>query len=109
MAEKIVRTLVDDIDGTEATHTRRFSLDGKNYRIDLSEKNNEKLEKALTQFIAHAVSDGATSAKAKGTARRANREFDPSAVRAWAEANGIAVSSRGRIPQTLLEQYKSAN
>ena len=62
MAEKIVRTLVDDIDGSEATNTRRFTVDGKSYRIDLSDKNNEKFEKALAVFLEHAVTDGAAPA-----------------------------------------------
>jgi len=33
----------------------------------------------------------------------------PKAVRAWAEANGVAVSARGRISAKVQEQYKAAN
>ena len=34
---------------------------------------------------------------------------DPKAVRAWAEANGVAVNSRGRLSAEVLEHYRAAN
>ena len=37
--EEVTVSLVDDFDGTEAAETIRFSLDGKNYEIDLSKAN----------------------------------------------------------------------
>ncbi|HLS49779.1 MAG TPA: histone-like nucleoid-structuring protein Lsr2, partial [Actinomycetaceae bacterium] len=36
------------------------------------------------------------------------RSYDAKAVRKWAEANGIEVSARGRIPASILEQYQAA-
>ena len=51
MAEKVIRQLIDDIDGSDAARTRHFSVDGKNYKIDLSEKNNEKFDKALGESV----------------------------------------------------------
>jgi hypothetical protein len=33
---------------------------------------------------------------------------DSKLIRKWAEANGIAVSSRGRIPAEVVEQYRAA-
>lgn len=35
-------------------------------------------------------------------------DAEPKAVRAWAEANGVAVSPRGRIKAEILEQYRAA-
>ena len=35
-------------------------------------------------------------------------EVDNKAVRAWAASNGIELSTRGRIPASVLEQYRAA-
>ena len=43
-----IEVLVDDIDGsTEAQYTREFSVDGRFYRIDLSEENSAKFDESL--------------------------------------------------------------
>ena len=34
---------------------------------------------------------------------------NPKDVRVWAEANGVQLSGRGRIPASIIEQYKAAN
>jgi hypothetical protein len=39
MATRIVTELHDDIDGSDATQTVRFALDGVEYEIDLSDRN----------------------------------------------------------------------
>ena len=49
MAQKVV--LIDDLDQTEGARTVTFAYNGKPYEVDLSEKNVEKLEKALAPFI----------------------------------------------------------
>ena len=49
MAQKVV--LLDDIDGTEAESTLRFSIESTNYEIDLSEKNLEKFNEAVAEFV----------------------------------------------------------
>ena len=36
MAQKVQILLLDDIDGTEASETVQFGLDGANYEIDLN-------------------------------------------------------------------------
>lgn len=41
MAQRVITTLVDDIDGTEAAETISFAVEGKSYEIDLSEKERE--------------------------------------------------------------------
>jgi len=46
------------------------------------------------------------SAKA-ATNGKAKRDFDLAQLREWAGANDIAVPSRGRIPQAIVEQYKA--
>jgi len=42
--------LVDDLDGTDADRTVRFSLDGVEYEIDLTDEHATELEAALRPF-----------------------------------------------------------
>ena len=62
MAERIVRQLFDDIDGSEIADGRggkvEFSFQGVHYRIDLSATNKAKFEKALKPFVDAAVTTG---------------------------------------------------
>jgi hypothetical protein len=112
MAQQTTVRYVDDLDGSEASGTVPFSLDGRSYEIDLSEKNTDKLRKALTPFI-----DAARTVGGRGRGRpqsagpraaRSSRE-DSQAIREWARQNGHKVSDRGRIPQAVLEAYQAAN
>ena len=47
-------TLVDDIDGSHASETVFFSLDGRHYDIDLSAENAATLRTRLAPFVAAA-------------------------------------------------------
>jgi Lsr2 len=47
--------LVDDLDGSEAGETMSFSLDTKDYVIDLPDPNAAKLRDALAPFVAALV------------------------------------------------------
>jgi hypothetical protein len=51
MAKKIIETFLDDLDGSEAARTTRFSIDDVSYEIDLSEENEDKLRRTLAPFI----------------------------------------------------------
>ena len=46
--------LVDDLDGGEAAESVAFSLDGKSYEIDLSDKHAAALRDAFAPFISSA-------------------------------------------------------
>ena len=48
MAQKVNIVLVDDLDGTEATETVTFGLDGTTYEIDLNDANAAALREALS-------------------------------------------------------------
>ena len=57
-------TLVDDLDGTEASETVVFSLGGRHYEIDLSAENAAKLRDVIAPFVAAARrSDGTHRAR----------------------------------------------
>ena len=104
MATKVLRTLQDDIDGSDATQTIRFALDGIEYEIDVSDRNANRLRNSLGDFIAHGRKVGGRRTRKS----MSSGQVDAKAVRKWAEANGIEVSSRGRIPTEVVERYRAA-
>ena len=55
MAQKVQTLFVDDIDGSDAEGTIRFSLDGTDYEIDLNAKNAQALRDALALPAGSAV------------------------------------------------------
>jgi len=107
MAQRVVTILEDDIDGGEASETVTFGLDGVTYELDVNELNAKELRTALEPFIEHArrvASHNLQGVKASGK----TQGYDPKAVRRWAVANNISTSDRGRIPQSVVEQFKAA-
>jgi hypothetical protein len=103
--------LTDDLDGKELPldegETVSFALDGVNYEIDLGKKNAQKLRDDLSAY----ASAGRRAEGRGRTGRRTGRagsNVDPSAVRAWARSNNVDVNQRGRIPGSVIEQYKAA-
>ena len=106
MAQKVNIVLVDDIDGSDATETVTFGLDGASYEIDLNDKNASALRDALAGYVGHARK----SAGSRRTAKKSN-SLGPSAreVRAWARSNGFTVPDRGRIPADVRTAFDAAN
>ncbi|MBB1254531.1 histone-like nucleoid-structuring protein Lsr2 [Streptomyces alkaliterrae] len=104
MAQRVVVTLADDIDGGEAAETVIFALDGKAYEIDLSKDNAKKLRGALAPY----VRAGRKQARSGKTYTRTSVAPDPRAVRAWALSNGYEVPARGRIPSRVYEAFRAA-
>jgi Lsr2 len=139
MAERMVRRLIDDLDGTEIENGSGervvFTLRGATYQIDLSPANVKKLDKALKPFIDAAVrvrrgnaryvdAAGRTGRPKKTTASKARRgtgratketartrtpNVQPAAIREWARRNGHQMSERGRLSSEIVEAFKAAN
>lgn len=113
MAQHTITTLIDDVDGSEASETVMFGLDGTAYEIDLNEAHAEDLREVLSPYVSVArragSSNGGRSGRARGARPATSGDVDPKAVRAWAQANGVEVSPRGRINAAVLEQYRNAN
>lgn len=113
MAQHTITTLIDDVDGSQASETVVFGLDGATYEIDLNEAHAEDLREVLAPFLSVARRAGSQTGGRGNRARTprsaASGEADPKAVRAWARANGIEVSARGRINASVLEQYRTAD
>jgi hypothetical protein len=104
MATKVLTTLQDDIDGSKATQTIRFALDGVEYEIDVSDRNANRLRNSLSEFIANGRKVGSR----RGRKATPTSQVDTKAVRAWAESTGIELSKRGRIPADVISQYHAA-
>lgn len=106
MAQKVNIILVDDLDGSDASETVLFGLDGATYEIDLNDKNASKLRDALAGYVGHARK--VTTSKGRKT--RATTS-GPSAreLRDWARSNGHQVSDRGRVPADVREAFEAAH
>ena len=109
MAQKVNIVLVDDLDGSEATETVSFGLDGASYEIDLNDANAASLREALSGYVGHAR-------KVTGGGRRTRRSSGGSAsssntkdVREWAKSQGMEVSERGRISADVQQAYDAAH
>jgi hypothetical protein len=117
MAQRTVIELTDDLDGKPISEgkgeTVRFSLDRTDYEIDLAERNAKALRNDLAKYI---TAGRRTAGGGRGTGRGRTRtgtgparDYDPKAVRAWAESQGIEVSQRGRVPADLVARLQAAN
>jgi hypothetical protein len=106
MAQKVTVALEDDLTGGPADQKVRFAVEGTGYEIDLSAKNVAAFRKLLAPYLEHARKAGRASARRAGrTAASRQRSGD---IRAWAKQHGLAVSERGRIPASVMEQYEAA-
>jgi nucleoid-associated protein Lsr2 len=106
MATKITVMLEDDLVGGPAEETVRFGLGGEQYEIDLNTKNAQAFRQQLAPFVEHARKAGrGQRRRAARTAASRQRSGD---IRAWARNQGIAVSNRGRIPASVVQQYEAA-
>ncbi|SEJ39119.1 histone-like nucleoid-structuring protein Lsr2 [Demequina mangrovi] len=106
MAQKVQVVLVDDIDGSAASETVSFSLDGVSYEVDLNKENADKLRSDLAPWVS--AGRRTVARKASSRAKRAASGPDAAAIRAWAKDNGVDVPERGRIPAKVREAYDAA-
>jgi Lsr2 len=110
VARQLIEQITDDLDGTKADRSVRFSLDDVNYEIDLSRKNAAAFAKAMKPYtdaarrVRPTTRGGRRSRTGSGTSRR-NVESDLAAIREWAKQHGHAVAERGRIPAVVLAAY----
>ncbi|MDX3695973.1 Lsr2 family protein [Streptomyces europaeiscabiei] len=107
MAQQTIIQLLDDLDGSEASETVVFGLDGRTYEIDLNDKNAAKLRKALAEY----VDKGRKLNQARGSKRATGgrvADSDTAQIRAWAKENGYDVNDRGRVPAEIKEAYAKA-
>ena len=108
MAQKVNIILVDDVDGSDASETVTFGLDGTSYEIDLNDKNAAALRDALAAYVGHARK---VSTRGRRTRTTTTTTSGPSAreLRDWARSNGFEVSDRGRVPTEVREAFDAAH
>lgn len=115
MAQRTVVQLEDDLDGSEASETLSFALDGVTFEIDLNEEHAAALREALAVYIEHGRRQ--SGRKRRTPARQvpprdrspfSNAEVDTKAVREWALEHGIPVSDRGRVASAVMAQFLEA-
>ena len=111
MAQKVDVKYVDDLDGSAASGTVSFALDGRSYEIDLSAANSAKLREALAPFISAARRAGGrrSAAAPPAPSRPVSDRVQNQAIREWALAQGMKISERGRIPSNVLEAYRTSH
>ena len=100
----------DDLDGSISSDvkTRSFSLEGRNYEIDLTEEHFKDLQVALEPYLSVARPFGRK--KVDPTSRTRYSRAKNEELRTWARANGWpGISDRGRIPKAAVEAYKEAS
>ncbi|MEU9058998.1 Lsr2 family protein [Streptomyces sp. NPDC048430] len=108
MAQKVITSLEDDLDGSEATQTVLFGLDGRAFEIDLNDAHTEELREALAPYIGvgRKVSGGRATVRRMGSGKSANDSGD---IRKWAKENGYDVNDRGRVPAPVREAFEKAH
>lgn len=133
MAQRVIH--IDDMDGeTEAAGTVYLALNDKQKCLDLSQEHYDELEKLLAPYmekarntdmprggrrtpafmitngsiVGVASSSNGTAPAANGTTPTLDSEPAPAEVRSWAEANGIPIGEKGRIPEDITTKYKAA-
>ena len=112
MAQKVNIVLVDDLDGSDATETVSFGLDGTSYEIDLNDANAAGLRDALASYVGHARKvAGSRRGGRRPAASSSSATGGPSAkeVREWARANGHDVPDRGRVSAEVRQAYDAAH
>ncbi|KAB2584362.1 Lsr2 family protein [Rhodococcus erythropolis] len=119
MAERIIKQLIDDLDGNDIDEgfgqKVEFSYQGTDYTIDLRDSNVDKLEKALKPYIEAAQKIGVARKTRKGSgtpnaASGSGRSKEQlQAIRDWAVKNGFEVAPRGRIKAEVIDAFDAAH
>ncbi|SDP33471.1 Lsr2 protein [Arthrobacter sp. ok909] len=103
MAQRVVTLLEDDFDGSKASETISFALDGVEYAIDLNDAHASELREAFSRYTKAARKTGGRTRTVRP------RESDARVVRLWAIEQGLQVNTRGRIQADIMEKYAAAH
>lgn len=105
MAKKLITTLIDDIDGSDADETVSFRIDAVDYEIDLNGPNAAALREVLAPYVAAARK---TPRRAQSASRSNRQASDLSGIREWAQRNGYTTNKRGRLSAEIREAHAKA-
>lgn len=109
--QKMRVEVIDDKDGvTIGAEPVRIAYQGDEYEIDLSAEHKAELEELLAPWLDAARLTGRARGRRAHRSSRSGESRDRAhEIRAWAEARGIKVAERGRIPQKVVEKYEAHN
>ena len=99
--------LIDDLDGSTAERTVRFSWEGVAYELELSKKNAVTFDRVMKPYVSAARKAKSSRGRRPVTSRSGKRDLAP--VREWAAQNGFPVSTRGRIAQSVVDAFDAAH
>ena len=111
VTKAIVAHLVDDREGGGATETVDFSYRGVRYQVDLTAADAKAMDQALAPYVgvARRVDPTPRPAPRRTAARVPNDAPAARDVRAWAVAEGITISERGRVSAEVVRRYQEAH
>jgi len=96
--------MTDDIDGKPAAETLVFGVDGREFEIDLSEKNAAKLRKAMDPWIVSAAGPASSWPRNDGREQWSRHGRGPGLGRKqW----GRGIDPRPALAD-VIEQYRAA-
>lgn len=99
-------TLIDDLDGGDATTTHTLMLDKRLVTIDLSAENSARLTTFLEPFLVAGTPTSLTKlAKTRRTGTTRRSASERAAARAWAIENGLMNAETERVPAHVYEKF----
>jgi hypothetical protein len=110
MAQKVQVMLLCDLDdgSVDAEETLQFGLGNIAYEVDVCAKHAQQFRDNLEPFIAHGrkISSARSGQRQSRTTGARQETAD---IRAWAKDQGIHINGRGRIPASVVKEYKAAH
>ena len=121
------RCAAEGIEGSEGTESVGFAFDGYSYNLDLCAEHGEEFHNTIQSMVSWASERSRLGAqrRARRTSVDASSASGPpdatpvrtsgdrarlKAIREWARKHGHPdLSDRGRIPQTVLNEYEAAH
>jgi hypothetical protein len=102
--------IIDDLTGQTGARTHKLRFDGVEYEIDLTDKSFADLRAALRPYLraARTVGGAAPKPSKRASGRLGKPTGDAAVIRAWARANGVAVTERGRVAPAVREAWIAA-
>src|SRR5699024_7153282 len=103
MARETIINLIDDIDGSKADVTIKYSFEGSNYEIDLTDDHAEDFREHMQEWLDRSRRVGL----ARNTARTGGASSETAKIREWAREQGIDVPTRGRLCEEIMKAYEN--
>jgi hypothetical protein len=110
--------VIDDLDGKPVSPEEVMQVEfavklpgtrkAREYVLDLRPSNLTKFEQAIGKYVESATEVRGLSRTQTSSVKGASSE-QLQAIREWARGQGYEVSDRGRIAQTIVDEYEAAH